>query len=190
MEIYSYIYSSDEGEEQQNNIKIISKKPEKMDNGKNGFCITLSAVPLVFSAYVLWLWKYLGPSATNILLKISPYHWWVAPPTFNNLSLSNKAQLDFLIAAFQKRIVNQTIRQQEHKLYSALLTCEAEKKSSLTHNGLKQVSKHIMQCINVAKGNYYPTLPPPEKCNYNMYTVYKRQRQIMKMLHKIARKGK
>ncbi len=175
METYAYVFSSDEGEEQQRNIKFISKEPEITPDGKKGYCLTLDAVPLVFSAYIQWSWISGGPTATNILLKISPYHWWKHPPTHPNMPLKHKIEYDFLIAAFQKREVNQSVRQQKHKLYASLDTPNS---SSMTHEGLLKVAKHIKSCLEVEKGNYFPTPPPPEKCNYNKYIVFERQQAI------------
>ena len=125
---------------------------------------------------------------TNIMFKISPYHWWAAPPSTPNMPLDKRVQLEFLVAAFQRRIINKSICQQKHKLYASLSTCEAKKELLLTQDDLKNFSKSIMECIQVKKGNYYPTAPPPEKCNYNTYIIYNQQRQIMKVLRKIARK--
>ena len=120
METYNKWYISDEGEEQRRNITCISKEPEITPDGKKGYCLTLDAVPLVFSAYMQWSWISGGPMATNILLKISPYHWWKYPPTHPNMPLNDKIKYDFLIVAFQKREVNTAIRQQKHKLYTSL----------------------------------------------------------------------
>ena len=177
METYSYIFSSDEGEEQQRNIKFISKEPEITPDGKKGYCLTLDNVPLVFSAYCQWSWKYNGPTITNILLKLGPHSWWKYPPTHPNMPLKHKIEYDFLIAAFQKREVNQSIRQQKHKLYASLHTCKAES-SSMTRKGLLKVLKHIECCLKVGKENNFPTPPPPEKCNYNKYIVFERQQAI------------
>ena len=116
METYNYVFSIDEGEEQQRNIKFISKEPEITPDGKKGYCLTLDHVPLVFSAYCQWAWKHHGKIGTNILLKISPYNWWKYPPTYPNMSLKHKVELGFLIAAFQNSIINEDIRQQKHKL--------------------------------------------------------------------------
>ena len=60
METYAYIYGGDIGEEQQNNIKFISKKREIGPEQKNGYCIKFDNVPIVFSAYAQWAWKYHG----------------------------------------------------------------------------------------------------------------------------------
>ena len=167
METYNYVFSSDEGEEQQRNIKFISKEPEIQQDGKKGFCLTLDNVPLVFMAYMQWSWISAGPTATNILLKISPYHWWKYPPTYPNMSLKHKIEYDFLIAAFQKRIINGNIRQQNHKLYASLYTPKAES-SPMTRDGLLKTLTHIESCLKIKKDNYFPTPPPPEKCNYNI----------------------
>jgi hypothetical protein len=182
METYAYVFSSDEGEEQQRNIKFISKEPEITPDGKKGFCLTLDNVPLVFSAYMQWSWISGGPMATNILLKMSPYHWWKHPPTYPNMPLKHKIEYDFLIAAFQKREVNQSIRQQKHKLYASLDTQKAES-SSMTRDGLSKLLTHIKDCLKVEKGNYFPTPPPPEKCNYNKYIVFERQQAITREIH-------
>ena len=102
MEIYSYVYGSEEGGELHRNVTFKSKKEEKTAEGKKGQVITLDNVPLIFSAYAQWAWHYFGPIGTNILFKISPYHWWGSPPTFNNLSLSHKAEFEFLIVGFSQ----------------------------------------------------------------------------------------
>ena len=147
METYNYVFSSDEGEEQQRNIKFISKEPEITPDGKKGYCLTLDEVPLVFSAYIDWSWKHNGPMTTNILLKMSPYHWWKYPPTYPNMSLKHTVELDFLVVAFQKRIVNEKIRQQEHKLYASLHTPKAEPFLTITREGLSKVLTHIKICM-------------------------------------------
>ena len=188
METYAYVFSSDEGEEQQKNIKFISKEPEITPDGKKGYCLTLDAVPLVFSAYIQWSWISGGPMATNILLKISPYHWWKHPPTHPNMPLKHKIEYDFLIAAFQKREVNQSVRQQKHKLYASLDTPKADS-SSMTRDGLSKMLKHIQSCLKGKKGDYFPTPPPPEKCNYNKYIVFERQQAITREIrHRSERK--
>ena len=38
--------------------------------------------------------------------------------------------------------------------------------------------KHLKSCLEVEKGNYFPTPPPPAKCNYNKYIVFERQQAI------------
>ena len=188
MEFYGYLYGSEEGAKIHRNVTVISEEEEKTAEGKNGWCITLDKVPLAFMAYAQWAWHYFGPMGTNILFKISPYHWWGSPPTFTTLSHQDKAQYEFLVVAFHKRIVNEHIRQQQHKLYASLNTCEAENKSSLTRTNLSIMLTHIKSCLEVEKGNYYPTPPPPEKCNYNKFIVYERQRRIIKNIRKMARR--
>ena len=188
METYSYVFSIEDARMRQRNIKFISKEPEITPDGKKGYCLTLDNVPLVFSAYMQWAWKYHGRIGTNILLKISIWHHWNHPPTYPNMPLKHKIEYDFLIAAFQKRLINENIRQQKHKLYASLDTPKAES-SSITRNGLLKMLKHIQSCLKVEKGNYFPTPPPPEKCNYNQYIIFERQRAIThEIRHRSERK--
>jgi len=188
METYSYVFSSDEGEEQQRNIKFISKEPEITPDGKKGFCLTLDNVPLVFMAYMQWAWKHHGPMGTNILLKISILHHWNNPPTYPNMPLKHKIEYDFLIAAFQKRIVNQSIRQQHHPLYQYLHTSTAEESTFMQDVGDIYL-KNIEICLNGKRGDYWATPPLPDKCNYNKYIVFERQRAIRREIrHRSERK--
>ena len=177
METYAYTFGSDEGEEQQRNIKFISKEPEIQQDGKKGYCLTLDAVPLVFSAYIQWAWKYHGSIGTNILLKISIWHHWKYPPTHPNMPLKHKIEYDFLIAAFQKRIVNKSIRKQQHPLYASLHTPKAERFTFMQDIGNVYL-RNIEICLKGKKGDYWPTPPLPDKCNYNQYIVFERQQAI------------
>ena len=104
------------------------------------------------------------------------------------MPLKHKIEYDFLIAAFQKRLINENIRQQKHKLYASLHTPKAES-SSITREGLLKLLTHIQDCLKVEKGNYFPTPPPPEKCNYNKYIIFERQQAITREIrHRSERK--
>lgn len=188
METYIYLYGSEEGGELHRNVQFESKKSEIRPDGTKGAVVTLINVPIVFIAYAQWAWKHHGRIGTNILFKLGPHSWWGAPPTFPGTAREDGGQLTFLIAAFQKRIVNETIRQQKHKLYTELHTCEAEKIPVLTREALTKISQDIKACLDHSPGNYYPTPPSPEKCTYNAYIVYERQRRIMHDLRKLARR--
>ena len=72
METYAYVFSSDEGEEQQRNIKFISKEPEITPDGKKGYCLTLDAVPLVFSAVYTMVMDIWGTNGNEYFIENKP----------------------------------------------------------------------------------------------------------------------
>ena len=183
METYRQTYISDWGQEQQKNIVVGLKKPEHK-HVPNGYLIPIQHVPVAFTAYSCWAWDHYGALFTNMMFKISPYHMWCGRPSYENSPLETIVQIEFLIQAFRKRIVNKKIRQQEHTLFANLTTCDAEKNHDATHAELRKLCVMMKEFVTIPDHYDPPTPPKPDECNYNDYIVYRIQHKMMYKLQK------
>jgi len=190
METYQAVYF--DKEEVEKRIQFVSKEEEKGPNNTTKWCISYSKMPIAYTAYMCWCWDYYGEFFTNMLFQINLFHTWAHRPTYANANFYIQCQIEFLIAAMHKRIINESIRRQQHKLFEKLHTCEAEKVPVTQFNDLRKMSVMIKEILKASGPNKpcHPTSPAPPKFPYNSYIVYECQRHLIKKMEHVCRKSK
>ena len=186
MEYYYETYISNWGQKQKENVKMVSKTPEEIpDEDGTGYVIKMDHIPVAFTAYCCWSWDYYGSTFTNMLFQINPRHMWRARPEYGT-DPRGIVQIEFLIQAFHKRMLNQKIKQQKHNLFENLDTCEAEKDQAATRQEFSKLLTIMNEFIHSEKNHDFPTPPKPDEFNYNSYIIFKRQDEIIGELRDYA----
>ena len=190
METYQSVYF--DREEVEKKIQFVSKDEEKGPNNTKWWALRYEKMPIVYTAYMCWCWDYYGEFFTNMLFHINLFQRWGSRPTYANADFYTQCKIEFLIAAMQKRIVNESIRRQQYKLFEKLHTCEAEKVPATQLNDMRKMSVMIKEVLKVSVPNKpcHPTSPPPPKFPYNSYIVYECQRHLIKKMKRVYRKSK